>query len=167
MSHSNELPKVIDKSQADIDAAITAIKSCDLPSGTKDFAISCIRLAVWLPKALLEHKIRLSNLRKLVFGRGQKNKKMKPEKSENSGENPEPELNTGLPAIKPTESVENEAPASSHRTPSSGHGRLPHSAYTNAIEHTLPITDYKAGDLCPEYCGGRLYSYEPGILVRI
>ena len=47
----NELPKVIDKSQADIDAAIAAIKASDMSSGTKDFAISCIKLAIWLPKA--------------------------------------------------------------------------------------------------------------------
>ena len=71
----NELPKVIDKSQADIDAAIDAIKDSDIPNGTKDFAISCIRLAVWLPKALFEHKIKLSNLRKLIFGFGRRNKK--------------------------------------------------------------------------------------------
>ena len=71
----NELPKVIDKSQADIDAAIDAIKASDIPAGTKDFAISCIKLAVWLPKALLEHKIKLSNLRKLIFGLGRRNKK--------------------------------------------------------------------------------------------
>jgi hypothetical protein len=52
----NELPKVIDKSQADIDAAIAAIKSCDLPSGTKDFAISCIKLAVGSPRHCLSIK---------------------------------------------------------------------------------------------------------------
>ncbi len=75
MSHANELPKVIDKSQADIDAAIAAIKASEIEGSTKDFAISCIKLAVWLPKALLEHKIKLSNLRKLIFGRGRKNKK--------------------------------------------------------------------------------------------
>jgi transposase len=75
MSHGDELPKVIDKSQADIDTAIAAIKASDIPSGTQDFAISCIRLAVWLPKALLEHKITLFNLRKLIFGLGRRNKK--------------------------------------------------------------------------------------------
>jgi hypothetical protein len=56
MSHGNELPKVIDKTQADIDAAIAAINSSDIPNSTKEFAISCIKLAVWLPKALLEQK---------------------------------------------------------------------------------------------------------------
>ena len=49
MSHGSELPKVIDKSQADIDAAIAAIKASDISSGTNEFIISCIRLAVWLP----------------------------------------------------------------------------------------------------------------------
>lgn len=58
----NELPKVIDRSQEDIDAAIEAIKASDISAGAKDFAISCIKLAVWLPKALLEHKIKLSTL---------------------------------------------------------------------------------------------------------
>ncbi|HSW75891.1 MAG TPA: hypothetical protein VLG50_02525 [Candidatus Saccharimonadales bacterium] len=49
MKSGKELPKVIDKSQADIDTAIAAIKASDIPDGIKDFAISCIRLAVWLP----------------------------------------------------------------------------------------------------------------------
>lgn len=42
----NELPKVIDKTPADIDAAINAIKSSDLSSVNQEFAISCIKLAV-------------------------------------------------------------------------------------------------------------------------
>ena len=66
---------MIDKSQADIDAAIESIRASDIPAGTKEFAISCIKLAVWLPKALLEHKIKLSNLRKLIFCLGRRNKK--------------------------------------------------------------------------------------------
>lgn len=80
-----ELPKVIDKSQADIDEAINAIQSTDLSPATKEFAISCIRLAVWLPKALLEQKIKLSNLRKLIFGFGRRNRS-KPNKG--SGDQP-------------------------------------------------------------------------------
>jgi hypothetical protein len=42
----NELPKVFDKSHADIDAAIAAINASEIESSTKDFAISCIKLAV-------------------------------------------------------------------------------------------------------------------------
>lgn len=165
MSHGDELPKVIDKSQADIDAAINAIKECDLPSGTKEFAISCIRLAVWLPKALLEHKIKLSNLRKLIFGFCRKNKN----KSTNDAEKPDAkdEANNNEDALIETESVAIEAPATTNQVSAPGHGRLPHSAYNNTVEHRLLIAAFKAGDKCPLMCGGRLYSIEPGVLVRV
>ncbi len=50
---------------------------------------------------------------------------------------------------------------------SPGHGRLPHSAYTNTTEHSLVISELNVGDICPEQCGGKLYRYEPGVLVRV
>jgi hypothetical protein len=165
---SKELPKVIDKSQADIDAAIDAIQSSNLPSGTKDFAVSCIKLAVWLPKALLEQKIRLSNLRKLIFGRG-KNKRSKSNKSSDkpsSGKaEPEPPANDTAMTSSESPAEESSAPTNCAKLP--GHGRLPHTAYGNTVEHTLTISDLKPGDFCPEQCGGKLYRYGPGILVRI
>ena len=163
----NELPKVIDKSQADIDVAIDAIKASNIPAGTKDFAISGINLAVWLPKALPEHKIKHSNLRKLIFGLGRRNER---KSSKDTGQadaktqikdsddlNPINELS---PA--PTETVE-----ASNQLSSPGHGRLPHSVYANTIEHQLSIHVLEAGDFCPTKCGGKLYHIEPGILVRV
>src|SRR3990167_104306 len=104
----NELPKVIEKTEADIDAVIVAIKSCDLPSSTKDFAISCIRLAVWLPKALLEHKIKLSNLRKLIFGRGKKNNGKPNRDSSVPAETSEPESPAPDVDVTPSETHESE-----------------------------------------------------------
>ena len=164
-----ELPKVIDKSQADIDAAINAIQSTDLSPATKDFAISCIRLAVWLPKALLEQKIKLSNLRKLIFGQGRRNrpKASKGGDDQSPTENAEPESSANDIESEPVEpsAPEPSAPVNCAKQP--GHGRLPHSAYTNAIEHSLSIADFNVGDSCPENCGGKLYRYEPGVLVRV
>jgi hypothetical protein len=134
-------------------------------SRTKEFAISCIRLAVWLPKALIEHKIKLSNLRKLIFGFRRKNKN----KSTNDVERPDvkDEENNNEDALIETESVETEAPATTNQVSAPGHGRLPHSAYNNTVEHLLLIAAFKAGDTCPMMCGGKLYSIEPGVLVRI
>ena len=77
MNHADELPAFVDKSSEEINKAIAAIEACDLPAETRSFAISCIRLAVWLPRAFAEHKITLSNLRELIFGSGRKNKKSK------------------------------------------------------------------------------------------
>ena len=166
MSHSDELPKVVDKSKADIDAAIAAITTSTIDSGTKDFAISCIKLAVWLPKALLEHKITLSNLRKLIFGLCRKNKK-KPKNAEQSNLKNDVKNNDDVDKSSDKCLAENNSSATTNEVSKPGHGRLPHSAYTTAIEHQLSITGYKAGDACPTYCGGKLYCIDPGVIVRI
>ena len=151
----NELPKVIDKSQADIDAAIDAIKASDIPAGTKDFAISCIKLAVWLPKALLEHKIKLSNLRKLIFGLGRRNKK---KSSNDAGQSDTKNETKDSDDLNPTEEpASTETEVTTNQVSAPGHGRLPHSAYTNTIEHQLSIPVLETGDLCPTQCGGKLY----------
>ncbi len=34
--------------------------------------IGCINLAPWIPRALVEHKITVSNLKRLIFGKGDK-----------------------------------------------------------------------------------------------
>lgn len=165
---SNELPKVIEKSQADIDAAVAAIKASDIPSGIKKFAISCIRLAVWLPKALLEHKIKLSNLRKLIFGFGRRNKKSS--KNDNTQANAKDELennNTDTTSAGAKMNEENGSiPDTTNPLRKPGHGRLPHSAYTNTVEHH-PNCNSKPGDFCPAQCGGKLYNAEPGIIVCV
>ena len=67
--------------------------------------------------------------------------------------------------ITSTEPPKSESPTTTNCA--AGHGRLPHSAYTNTVEHTLTMPDLKSGDLCIEHCGGRLYRYEPGVMVRI
>lgn len=54
-----------------------------------------------------------------------------------------------------------------NQAPRPGHGRLLHSVYSNAIEHHLSIPDLKPGDPCSLHCGGKLYSFEPGVLVRL
>lgn len=163
----SELPKIVEKSQADIDAAIVAIRSSDMSNATKDFAISCIRLAVWLPKALLEHKIKLSNLRKLIFGLGKRNKKV----SKNDASHLNAEDNAKNNATDTYNEIETsegdvEAPATTNQLPTPGHGRLPHSAYNNTIELHIKC-DLKLGDLCLTGFGGKLYCVEPGILVRV
>lgn len=173
MSH-DELPKVIDKSQADIDTAIAAIKASEIEGSTKDFAISCIKLAVWLPKALLEHKIKLSNLRKLIFGLGRKNKK-KANDTAQSNTTGDVKNNNDATTPSGSESIETEtsspspsATATNEVTKSkSGHGRLPHTAYINTTEHQVSHAEYKVGDSCPMLCDGRLYCIDPGVIVRV
>lgn len=48
-----------------------------------------------------------------------------------------------------------------------GHGRNAASAYTGAEVIVVKHETLKAGDPCPEGCGGKLYSYLPGVVIRI
>ena len=165
MSHGNELPKVVDKSQAEIDDAIAAINESSIESSTKDFAISCIKLAVWLPKALLEQKIKLANLCKLIFGICSKNKKIsKDVEQPTSKDKNKSEDHTSILEKKATASKSEISPVE-NQIAKPGHGRLPHSAYINTIEHQLAIAECKTGDPCPMLCNGKLYSINPGVIV--
>ena len=168
MSHGKELPQVVDKTPDEIEQAVQFVKDSDINDSTKKFVISCIRLAVWLPHALLEKKISLFNLRKLIFGRGRsKKRKGKKEGSDKASADVENAPAADTPSKEataddtPTTATENNAGKKA------GHGRLSHEAYPNATEHYLTVDDFNAGDLCPTACGGKLYPYTPNILVRV
>ena len=45
-------------------------------------------------------------------------------------------------------------------------GRTPHTEY-KAIDHFIPHEALKSGDLCPENCGGKVYDFEPQVIIRI
>jgi hypothetical protein len=62
MTPAKELPIVIEKSQEEVDQIVAMVRSSNLPEGTKPFVIGCINLASWIPRALVEHKITVSNL---------------------------------------------------------------------------------------------------------
>ncbi|WP_258956787.1 hypothetical protein [Legionella sainthelensi] len=86
MTPAKKLPIVIEKSQEDVDQIIALVHSSTLPEGTKPFVIGCINLASWIPRALVEHKITVSNLKRLIFGKGDKTTKQQ-DKSSKAEEN--------------------------------------------------------------------------------
>ena len=169
MSHGKELPQVVDKTPDEIEQAVQFVKDSDINDSTKKFVISCIRLAVWLPHALLEKKISLFNLRKLIFGRGRskkrKNKNEGSDKASTDAQNSSAANASSEDDITcddtPTTASENNAEKKS------GHGRLSHEAYPNATLHHLTVEGFNAGDPCPTACGGKLYLSAPNILVRV
>ncbi len=164
----SELPKIVSKSPAEIAAAIAAIESSNLPPDIKDFAISCIRLSIWLPGSLLNHQITVANLRKLVFGRDDKNKRnKKSDSNDNKCSEKKPEKNDNKNIVDSDQPTDSEIDKIENQSAARGHGRLPHSAYTNTIEHQLSIENVKPSDKCPMMCGGKLYRFEPGIIVRV
>ena len=127
------------------------------PAKEVPIVIGCINLASWIPRALVEHKITVSNLKRLIFGKGDKSTKQQ-------DKSPKTEQNNTAPE-EPVPSASNDE--SHEPKESKGHGRLPHTAYINASEHTIPLESLSSGQSCPHHCGGKLYSINPGILINI
>lgn len=53
------------------------------------------------------------------------------------------------------------------KDPLPGHGRNSASEYTGAEKVIVKHESLKPGDPCPEGCGGKLYSYLPGVVIRV
>lgn len=157
MTPAKELPIVIEKSSDEVEQIVALVRASNLPEGTKPFVIGCTHLASWIPRALVEHKITVSNLKRLIFGKGDKATKQYDKSSKAEQNNTAPEE----PALSASND-ENHEP----KEPK-GHGRLLHTAYINASEHTIALESLSAGHPCPLDCGGRLYSINPGILINI
>lgn len=155
MTPSKDLPMVIEKSQDEIEQIIALVHSSNLPEGMKPFVIGCINLASWVPRALVEHKITVSNLKRLIFGKGDK---------ETQKQNNSPKRDKSNSAEEQKSSASNDE---THESKPKGHGRLAHTAYINAIEHHITLESLSAGQLCPLDCGGKLYRIDPGIIVNI
>ncbi|WP_233588712.1 hypothetical protein [Legionella sp. km535] len=91
----------------------------NLPEGTKPFVIGCIKLASWILRALVEHKITVSNLKRLIFGKGDKATRLQnkyPKAEQNNTAPEEPTLSASFDeSRKPKEAK--------------GHGRLSHTDF--------------------------------------
>jgi len=182
MKEHKNLPKVVVKSEAEIQQIFNAVKETTLPDGTKDFIIRCIELALWFPLQLQNKKISLNRLRKLIFGRGhKKNKTEKSNKSEHSDKNDDDDNQStgsssqdsqiGLSTTEETSKDENQLSVEENEQGNTakkpGHGRMPHSVYEDFIAGNLKVEGLQVSDLCPLECGGKMRNYRPGILVQI
>ncbi len=185
MSKNKILPKVVEKSEQELDEILLAIRSSNLADETKSFAIKCIELALWIPMALQAKNISLRRLQTLLFGKGYGKKKKNKPKGDSSGSDNTNESEAGVDSRLSTDDVsESETDdTSDHKTgddnslesmttptvdnkKQAGHGRMPHTVYHDFTPITLS-TELAAGDPCPMECNGRLYSSDPGILVRV
>ncbi|HHT0592347.1 TPA: hypothetical protein ACTXXA_000857 [Legionella anisa] len=54
MTPAKDLPKIIEKSQDEIEEIITLVQSSNIPEELKPFVIGCIHFASWIPKALVD-----------------------------------------------------------------------------------------------------------------
>lgn len=62
MIPAKEIPRVTEKSQEEIEQIIDLGRASNQPEDVITFALGCINLACWKPKALVEHRVTISNL---------------------------------------------------------------------------------------------------------
>jgi len=171
-----ELPKVIEKSQQEIDGYLDEIKKSALKPATIEFTVACIELATWLPNAIQEHKITIRQLQKLIFGSGKANKNNQstpPSSAKDTLSKSEASNDSGsLGATAEADIIDNalsaDEPAATPPTKPKGHGRKPRSAYLNATHLTITHETLTAGTCCPSCETGKVYRcLVPGALIRV
>ena len=135
-----------------------------------------LRTLVWLQRTLLETRISLSKLKKILFGKRTEKPRRKPKDppdgsadgGQGAGEAPQADGDSTPPAAGSADTPTD--PASQRRAgePSSpgdgsqaprprGHGRLGAADYPGAERVWCAHGEYQSGDLCPQCARGRLY----------
>lgn len=167
MNAGKILPEVVEKSQQEIDEIIERIQTQGLVGDAGEFVIKCIKLAVWMPMALAEHKITVRNLQKLLFGTSFSSSKSTTDSNNDSKNSDKTVDSAELDEVPPPPNDSPDEDAGTKKKKTNGNGRHPHTAYEDAVIHQLSLDMLKAGMGCPESCGGKLYSIKPGVLVRV
>jgi hypothetical protein len=180
--NKNNVPIFEDKTKEELDSIMTVIKDSSLPEYIKDFIIKCVESALWFPHILQQKNISLSRLKTMLFGKGYANKDQKPPKIPVEPKDPldnKSDENVPTTPVATTQAIEElvnqvdpaSAASESNNTKSaSGHGRMAHDIYTNYITTVLHVENLKAGDCCPNNCGGKMYRFRPNkprVLLRI
>jgi len=150
--------------------------------GTLDAAaqqqiVPLLRTLVWLQRALLETRISLTKLRRLLFGKRTEKRTRTPQdpagQSSDTGQKREEDTATGKGVDRPAADPTDEAPGadqtvadSGDAPPACGHGRLGVADYPGAEGIFCPHDQSQAGDRCPACERGRLYPSRPLVRLR-
>ena len=166
--------KIVEKTPEEIEAIKAEIQKAGLPDEMMAVILYGLNLIEWLPKLIIEQKVTISRLKELLFGKKKRTIQPKDDKSKTSNAEKLATKNTDNPPASTdaaneenlTGSENTDTEDSNEKKKLKGHGRIPHTAYTDAEEHQITIDDLKAGMPCPSKCKGRLYQFNPATIIR-
>jgi len=178
---TQENPSITNKSPQEIDDLLERLNHANLSGEDKELLKGCVEFSTWMPATLQKKNITISNLRRVLFGDTKDGKKKKDshsgdgkcadmvdqdaskEKADESEKEDTPTSTETANQLVPTTDKELDS-----KDKPKGHGRLGHGAYVDAINVSIEIAGLRAGDACPEQCGGKLYALKiPSIVIRI
>jgi hypothetical protein len=166
MTKKKSAPEIVELTEEEIDSLFLRMDQNSLTEEDKLLVKGAVQSNVWLRHTLEAGKLTLYKLRRLLFGfRSEKRKK--PTKDEDKDEQgKEEDSEQGSLPLTTSENLTSpiELEEESKRK---GHGRLGADAYPHAEKVEINHATLKAGDPCPENCGGRLHKIDPGIFIRI
>jgi hypothetical protein len=168
-------PQPIEIEEAEVERLIEQAQQGRLDAADQQRIVPLLRTLVWLQRSLLETRISLSKLKKILFGKRTEKPRRKPTDPPGSadagkgvGEAPQADGDSPHPAAGSADTPTDTASQKRAGEPSSpgdgsqalrprGHGRLGAADYPGAERVWCAHGEYQSGDLCPQCARGRLY----------
>lgn len=185
-------PAPIQIEAAEVERLIEQAQQGLLDASAQKRLVPLLRTLLWLERTLLETRISLAKLRKILFGKRTEKPRRKPQQppdgstgsSGESDDKSDPAGDAEAPAVdaaqagdgRPSDTDSGAKTGSREQTrvgteeqkstPRPGHGRLGAADYPGAERVFCTHDQYQAGDRCPQCAHGRLHPSRPLVRLR-
>ena len=167
-------PQPIELEDTEVEQLIRKAEQGTLDAGDQKRLVPLLRTLLWLQRTLLESRISLAKLKRLLFGKKTEKRARQP-KAPNSGEDgggrgSDDGGGSDGPSGNSTQSAGGMPPSGQSGTSKAkkprGHGRRAAADYPGAETVSCPHDTYQRGDRCPLCARGRLYRLAPLVRLR-
>ena len=174
-------PKPIEIEEAEVERLIEQAREGKLDAAAQKRIVALLRTLLWLQHSLLETRISLAKLKKILFGKRTEKPTRKPAKppdgaADSSGEaddDSDSASDAEVPSVDADTSAKTPSGEQAHvgsdvqkSSPRPGHGRLGAADYPGAQTRFCPHDTLAVGDRCPACVRSRLYPLAPLVRLR-
>jgi transposase len=152
-------PQPIEIEEAQVEQLIQKAEQGTLDAAEQKRLVPLLRTLLWIQRTLLETRIGLSRLKRILFGKKTEKRPRKP-KDPDSGSDGGGEGSGGNPdqgSNDPPAGSSGVQPGDSNTHSARGHGRRAAADYPGAKTVSCPHDEYRSGDRCPQCERGWLY----------
>jgi hypothetical protein len=162
-------PQPIEIEETQVEQLIQKAAQGTLDAAEQKQLVPLLRTLVWIQRTLLETRISLSRLKRILFGKKTEKPPRKPKEPDSgsddggkgSGGNPDPGGGSENPPAdngEPASGLQSGGQERDSNTKNRrGHGRRAAAEYPGAETVACPHEEYRSGDRCPKCERGRLY----------
>lgn len=177
-SRLNKIPEIVELTPSQLGGLFDRLEGSNLSDNDKRLFKGLAQSHIWLKHKYHEGKVNLHKLANLLFGnKSEKRERPGERRNREEGGVTSAQSNNESKEEPTSENLSQESQENVHKhdeqeertesKKSKGHGRLGADDYLSAENVTIDHPSLKPGDACPEECGGKLYSMNPGVVIRI